>query len=61
LLRLGFLKCNRPPEFNLRAKYQTLTPEGKLAMLRGVNATHFRVYRNQVRLIAPVYGRPHVI
>lgn len=61
LLRIGFIKFNRPPEFGRSAKYQTLTPLGKLAMLRGVNATHFRVYNNQVLLIAPPCGRPYVI
>lgn len=61
LLRLGFLKCSRRPDFDSRAQYQTLTPEGKLAMLRGVNATHHRIYRNRVLLITPVYGRLHVI
>ncbi len=61
LLRLGFLKCTRPPAFKLCAEYQTLTPKGKGAMLCGVNATHFRVYRNQVLLIAPPCGSPYVI
>jgi hypothetical protein len=61
LLRIGFIKFNSPPEFGRSAKYQTLTPLGKQAMLRGVNATHFRVYNNQVLLIAPPCGRLYVI
>jgi hypothetical protein len=61
LLRIGFIKFNRPPEFGRSAKYQTLTPEGKLAMLRGVNATHFRISQNQVQLIAPPCGRLYVV
>jgi hypothetical protein len=61
LLRLGFLKLHMPPEFYSCAQYQALTKPGMLAMLRGVNATHFRIYRNQVLLIAAVHGRPCVI
>ena len=61
LLELGYLKRVETPGFHEPSEYQSLTRVGVLDMLRGVNATHFRVYRNQLLLIAPPSRSPHVI